>query len=403
MKHIFQLGSNEDPEVSYFLGLIRKIKYHFFCLDFVQLLSTLFLISFGITFIYSSGQQVGGSMTTAWEKQIIWTVIGFAVWLILSYSDYKIYALASPVFYILTLILLLLVFFIGVKVYGAKRWLDLGPMRIQPSEFAKVATLLLLSYVASFDWFRVNKFSHLFYFFILMAVPFVLVLKEPDLGSSLVFLAIFAAILFCARISWKWIIVVLISISVIVPSIYPFLHDYQKERIFVFLDAGRDPLNQGWTSRQTLLSVGSGGVKGKGFLHGTQNLLGFLPKSVSNSDLIFSVIAEESGFMGSISMIVMYMVLIFSMIRTAFIAKDGFGYYFAAGSAALFFEHLFINIGMNIRLMPITGIPLPLISYGGSFMLSAMVCLGILQSVYMRSKDIETSAQLGRLSFSKKC
>lgn len=319
----------------------------------------------------------------------MWAVISIIVWLILSYSDYNIPALASPAFYVLTLILLILIFVIGVKVYGARRWLDLGPMRLQPSEFAKVATLLLLSYVASFNWFKVNRISHLFYFFMLMAVPFVLVLKEPDLGSSLVFIAIFAAILFCAKISWKWILVVIIAIAVIVPSIYPFLHDYQKERILVFMDPERDPMNQGWTSRQTLLSVGSGGVTGKGLLHGTQNLLGFLPKSVSNSDLIFSVIAEESGFMGSLSMILMYMVLIFSMIRTAFIAKDSFGYYFAAGSAALFFEHLYINIGMNIRLMPITGIPLPLISYGGSFMLSAMICLGILQSIYMRSKNSE--------------
>ena len=389
MKHIFQLEGHEDPEVSFLVGLARKIKYNFLRLDFVQIISALFLVSFGITFIYSSGQQVGGSMTTAWEKQIMWAVISIIVWLILSYSDYNIAALASPAFYVLTLILLTLIFVIGVKVYGARRWLDLGPMRLQPSEFAKVATLLLLSYVASFNWFKVNRISHLFYFFMLMAVPFVLVLKEPDLGSSLVFIAIFAAILFCAKISWKWILVVIIAIAVIVPSIYPFLHDYQKERILVFMDPERDPMNQGWTSRQTLLSVGSGGVTGKGLLHGTQNLLGFLPKSVSNSDLIFSVIAEESGFMGSLSMILMYMVLIFSMIRTAFIAKDSFGYYFAAGSAALFFEHLYINIGMNIRLMPITGIPLPLISYGGSFMLSAMICLGILQSIYMRSKNSE--------------
>lgn len=389
MKHIFQLERKEDPEVSYLVNLARKFKYQFFRLDFIQIISVFFLISFGITFIYSSGQQVGGSMTTAWEKQIMWALMGFVVWLILSYSNYSIAALASPVFYAITLVLLALIFVIGVKVYGARRWLDFGPMRLQPSEFAKVATLLLLSYVASFRWFKVNKISHLFFFFILMAVPFILVLKEPDLGSSLVFIAVFAAILFCARISWKWIIVVLIAIAVLVPSIYPFLHDYQKERILVFLDPERDPMNQGWTSRQTLLSVGSGGAVGKGLLHGTQNLLGFLPKSVSNSDLIFSVIAEESGFTGSLVMIVMYMVLIFSMIRTAFIAKDNFGYYFSAGSAALFFEHLYINIGMNIRLMPITGIPLPLISYGGSFMLSAMICLGILQSIYMQGKDKE--------------
>ncbi|HBM16470.1 MAG TPA: rod shape-determining protein RodA [Lentisphaeria bacterium] len=389
MKHIFQLNSKEDREVSTIIGCARNLKHQLFRLDFIQLISVLCLISFGISFIYSAGQQVGGAMTTAWEKQIIWALIGFAVWLILSYSNYNLAALVSPVLYVFTIILLILIFFIGIKVYGARRWLDIGPIRVQPSEFAKIATLLLLSYIASFDWFKVNKISHIFYLFSLMVIPFLLVLKEPDLGSSLTFIGIFGVILFCARISWKWILIVLISLSIFIPSIYPFLHDYQKERILVFLDPERDPMNQGWTSRQTLLSVGSGGVAGKGLLNGTQNMLGFLPKSVSNSDLIFSVIAEESGFIGAISMILMYMILIFSMIRTAFIAKDKFGCYFAAGSAVLFFEHFFINIGMNIRLMPITGIPLPLISYGGSFMITAMICLGIMQSIYMRSSNSE--------------
>jgi len=168
--------------------------------------------------------------------------------------------------------------------------------------------------------------------------------------------------------------------------VYPFLKDYQKERILVFLNPDRDPLNQGWTSRQAILAVGSGGLAGKGFIKGTQNTLGFLPQSVSNSDLIFSVIAEESGFVGSILLIFLYFLLIFSILRTAYFSRDKFGYLLGVGVAAMFFEHSYINIGMNIRLMPITGLPLPLVSYGGSFMITTMVCLGIIQSVHIYRK-----------------
>lgn len=384
MKYIFQLPNETDQEISYFLNLALRIKSQLLSLDLLQIIAAGLLIIFGSTFIYSAGQHVGGIMMTAWEKQIMWVLVGFVVWLILSYTNYNILAVIAPVFYIITITLLVMIFFMGVKIYGARRWLDFGGFRIQPSEFAKISCLLLISYIASRKEFMINKISHLFGLFILAAIPFILVLKEPDMGSAHIFIVVFATVVFCAKVSWKWILVVIVACVIVVPSIYPFLHDYQKERILVFFDQERDPMNQGWTSRQTLLSVGSGGFSGKGLLRGTQNTLGFLPQSVSNSDLIFSVIAEESGFIGSISMIILYGLLIFSMVRTAFLAKDQFGYLFASGAAMLFFEHLYINIGMNIRLMPITGIPLPLISYGGSFMLSSMICLGILQSIYMR-------------------
>ena len=387
MKHIFQLPSETDQEISYLLSLALKIKSNLVRLDLLQIIAAGLLVIFGLTFIYSAGQHVGGSMTIAWEKQIMWVLAGFAVWLILSYTNYNILAVVAPVFYIITIVLLVMIFFMGVKIYGARRWLDFGGFRMQPSEFAKVSCLLLISYIASRKEFRINRIFHLLGLFVLVVIPFVLVLKEPDLGSSIVFIVIFATVVFCAKISWKWILVVIAACAIVAPSIYPFLHDYQKERILVFFNPERDPLNQGWTSRQTLLSVGSGGFYGKGLLQGTQNTLGFLPQSVSNSDLIFSVIAEESGFVGSLAMISVYVLLIFSMMRTAFLAKDQFGYFFASGAAMLFFEHLYINIGMNIRLMPITGIPLPLISYGGSFMLSSMICLGILQSIYMRRNN----------------
>ena len=390
MKHIFQISENSEEKISFFSEKLHSFKKNIIKIDFLQCFSGVSLAIFGMIFIYSAGQQVGGSMVTAWEKQILWAFIGGCLWLILAYTDYSFLGLLSPILYVLAIILLVLIFFVGIKLYGAVRWLSLGGIRIQPSEFAKIATLLLVARFASLKAFRINNIVHLAVLGCIVLLPFLLVLKQPDLGSSLVFPVILASIVFAARLSWKYIIVFILAIIIIIPTAYPFLKGYQKERILVFLNPDRDPQDQGWTSHQTVLSVGSGGFCGKGLTRGTQNTLGFLPRSVSNSDLIFSVIAEESGFLGSIALLFLYSLLLYSMLRTAFLSRDKFGYYIAIGIAAMFFEHSFVNIGMNIRLMPITGLPLPLVSYGGSFMITSMICLGILQSIYIgRKKPVQ--------------
>jgi len=386
MKHIFQLSENKEGEMPFFSEKFNSLKKKILKLDFLQCFCGLFLCAFGVMFIYSAGQQVGGNMVSAWEKQIIWMILGICLWLFLSYTNYRILGFIAPFLYLFSLILLVLIFFVGVEINGSIRWLSLGGIRIQPSEFAKISTLLLAARFASVRTFKINNLSHLAALGFIVLLPFLLVLKQPDLGSSLVFPVIFAAIVFAARLSWKYIIIFLLAIMVFAPAAYPFLKGYQKERILVFLNPGRDPKDQGWTSHQTVLSVGSGGLYGKGLTRGTQNALGFLPRSVSNSDLIFSVIAEESGFLGSASLLLLYFLLLYSMLRTAYLSRDKFGYLAAVGIAALFFEHSFVNIGMNIRLMPITGLPLPLVSYGGSFMITSMICLGILQSIYIRRK-----------------
>jgi len=191
--------------------------------------------------------------------------------------------------------------------------------------------------------------------------------------------------LFAGKIKWKWILTTIIIIMVLAPCVYPLLRGYQKERILVFLDPSRDPSNKGWNSRQSQLAVGSGGFWGKGIGNNTQSTLGFLPKTVANSDFIFSVIAEETGFIGALIMLFCYLLLIFSSFRTAIIAIDDFGRYLAVGIGTLIFIHSAVNIGMTIRLMPVTGLPLPLVSLGGSFIISTMISLGILQSIYIRS------------------
>jgi rod shape determining protein RodA len=248
----------------------------------------------------------------------------------------------------------------------------------------------MLSMIMSLKSFNENKLYNLFIIAAIAFVPFVLILVEPDLGSSLVIIPIVGALLFISRLKLKYMIIggiigaFLISAEILNEKyeMHPLLKGYQKERILVFLYPERDPENRGWNQRQSELAVGSGGLYGKGFMQGTQNTLGFLPQTVSNTDFIFSVIAEETGFTGALFIISMYALLIVAAIRTAALARDQFGMYLATGISAIFFMHSVVNIGMSVRLMPVTGLPLPLVSYGGSFMLSSMIYLGLLQSIY---------------------
>lgn len=361
----------------------RRLKLLFRRLDFAQIFPMLGLISIGILFIYSTGQQTGDpSALHFWEKQLGWTILGLSVWTVLTFSNYKSLRYWAIPVYIACIALLLCVLFFGLKIYGSKRWLQIFSIRLQPSEFAKFGVLLITSWLLSLKFFNVNKFTSLALIAVITGIPFFLIFKQPDLGSSLVLIPMVAVILFVANLNWKLIAVFALLGIAVVPAAYPFLSNYQKERILVFLDPERDPRNRGWNQLQSELAVGSGGMTGKGFMQGTQNTLGFIPKTVSNTDFIFSVIAEETGFIGSASIVILYAMLIFSALRTAIMARDDFGRYMAAGIAAIFFTHSVINIGMSIRIMPVTGIPLPLISYGGSFMLTSLIYLGVLQSIY---------------------
>jgi rod shape determining protein RodA len=289
--------------------------------------------------------------------------------------------------YLLSIVLLVAVFIIGVERYGAKRWLQIGPIRMQPSELAKTALVLTLAWIVSLRDFRVNRFSNLLLVGVLSGVPFLLILKEPDLGSALVLVPVTGLILFMAGLNWKWILTAILGAALLVPAVFPFLKDYQKERVYIFLNPERDVKNRGWNSLQSELAVGSGGMWGKGLMQGTQNTLGFLPQTVSNTDFIFSVIAEETGFVGAAGVVVLFALLIFSALRVCLLSEDPFGRCIATGIAGIFFIHCYVNIGMSIRLMPVTGLPLPLVSYGGSFIVNTLFFLGILQSIYAHRKN----------------
>lgn len=364
--------------------------------DYPQIIALLILLTIGIIFIYSTGHQVGTVASSRfWLRQLQWISLGGCFWMVMAFTDYRDLKPLSWLLYGCCIVLLIAVLLYGTKIYGARRWLPLGSgIRIQPSEFAKLAVLLLLGTMLTSPRFNVNRFRDLLLFGTIVAIPFLLTAKQPDLGSAMILIPIFFALIFTAGLKWKYIIIagsIICAVTVVevvneIGEYHPFLKTYQKERIMTFLDPERDIADRGYNQFQARLAVGSGGVWGKGIGEGTQNTLGFLPQTVSNNDFIFSVIAEETGFMGCLLLIGAYTILGYSMIRTAIATRDEFGRYLAVGTTAIIFCHSFINIGMSIGVTPVTGVCLPFVSYGGSFMLLSMTCLGILQSVYRASK-----------------
>ena len=364
-------------------------------IDFIQIGALLCLIGTGLLFIYSTGAQIGGDHAASFFfRQLRWIGAGGILWLFCSLIDYRKiqYRILAVLFYLVTIVLLVLVFFIGVKVYGGTRWLSIAPlgMRLQPSEFCKLALVMVLSAMFASPMFKVNRLPCLLLGAGTVALPFVLIVREPDLGSALILLPIYLAILFTAGLKWRYILLAGVAISILGGAVVlneamqfrPMLKEYQRDRIRVFLNPELDRTDTGYNSYQARLAVGSGGLTGKGIGEGTQNTLGFLPQTVSNNDFIFSVIAEEVGFLGCLLLLAAYLALFYSIIRTAFLTVDPFGRYLAVGIAGIFFTHCFINIGMSIGLAPVTGLSLPFVSYGGSFMLMGLAACGLLQSVY---------------------
>lgn len=360
--------------------------------DVLQIVVMAILLVIGFVFIYSTGQNV--SQTAAQHflwRQFYWTVMGTLFWLILSNLDYRSFRTVSWIFYGICLLLLVLVLEIGMNVYGATRWLALpGGMRLQPSELVKLALIMMLSAILATMNFNVNRFSSWILVGTLTATPFLLIVRQPDLGSALILLPLALALMFLGGLKWRYLIIgatlliTIISVEFLneYKGYYPLLKPYQWQRIMVFFNPERDLQNRGYNQYQARLAVGSGGMIGKGLGQGTQNTLGFLPQSVSNNDFIFSVIAEETGFVGSLSLLFLYGLLLFTVMRSAIRAPDDFGKYLGGTIGVLLFVHIFVNIGMSTGITPVTGLSLPLVSYGGSFIVLTMSSLGIMQSIY---------------------
>lgn len=361
--------------------------------DWIFVLTILALMVIGCAFIFSASHALG--TLRMFKMQIVWCLLGFALFMGIAIWDYRELRRLKWVVYAVAVFLLTVVFFCPSQ-SGAHRWIPLPGFNMQPSEVGKLAAILMLAGTIGDPAHDVRDWKTLGLCFGTVGFIFLLIGAEPDLSTSLVLVPITVLILYCAGMSMKplWIAmgIGLVLLAVIYfwmkfdADSFPILKDYQKLRIKVFLNLANDPLGAEWNSTQSQIAVGSGGFSGKGFLKGTQNMLGFLPKTVAPTDFIFSVIAEESGFRGCVVLLSLYGLLLVRSMHAAMVASDLFGRLLAAGVTAMVFSHVFVNVAMTIGVIPITGLPLPMISYGGSFMLSMMVALGLVQSVYVRRR-----------------
>lgn len=338
------------------------------------------LISYGTMMILSTiiGKEASPFQNKIFVAHLLNITIGLAFFLILSQIDYHYYYHLSLPIFIVTILLLSLVPVLGFISRGSSRWFDLGIFTLQPSELAKI--FLILSLGAFLIKFR--SFFRLLYFLgslIITLVITVLVFLQPDLGTSLVSLAIWLGMYYIAGMKfWEFLFIFFSSLGSI-PLIWNILKDYQKERILVFLDPQRDVLGSGYSILQSIIAIGSGQFWGLGWGRGTQSKLQFLPER--HTDFIFATLSEEMGFVGVFLLMVLFLILLFSLLQILGQKKDEYGRLIIAGVFSWFIFQTLINVGMNLGIMPITGIPLPFISYGGSALVSCMMALGIVQSV----------------------
>ena len=390
--------------------------------DWIQPLCIGLLGIMGLFFIYSSQAYTEGAF---WKKQIIWLILGGGIYTLLSCIHYRLFLENALYIFLASLILLTLLWTpLGVERYNSTRWLNFFFFTFQPSEAAKIGSLVMVSSILARSEIGdlKNATLTLIKVFVVVSIPIVLIFLQPDLGSALVFPPMVFSLLFISRLSLRFFaavfVVFVVFMTVLSADIYsyynylkvneisaydygqnrgyeeqeifPLLRNYQRNRILAFVaPEAIDPkgIEASWNLRQSLISVGSGGFLGKGWKEGTQAKLGYLPQSVAHNDFIFSVLAEEKGFVGSMFVIGIFAIILGNGIRIAEMARDRFGMLLATGVTIIFLVHVFVNIGMTIGLMPITGLPLPFVSYGGSFILSCCILQGLIQSVYRYRRD----------------
>ena len=381
----------------------RLIKnFDFLILIIIILIVCLGLLGIGIATrspIEGSDGAIGNAINSfnlrQVNLQVLWFTTGLVMMLIVISIDYHIIIDLSIYVYWIVIGLLILVIFAGTKGGGAQSWIAIGSFRMQPSEFAKITVILSLARIMSKREEKgINNIKSIIPIILTMAIPFALIIKQPDLGTALTFIVILFGMLFVAGINYKLLTAgIALGISAIPIAWFTLLDNYQKHRILVFLNPGMDPLGSGYNVLQSMMSVGSGQITGQlnsigGILFGnTLSQLDFLP--AKETDFIFSVTAEALGFVGGITIIALFFILIMRTIRVATKAKDTLGALIAVGVASMILFHVFENIGMAMGIMPVTGIPLPFMSYGGSSMWTNMISFGLVLNVGMRRHKIK--------------
>ena len=335
---------------------------------------------FGIFFLYSASYTLSGDQSALALKQFVRIGIGLLVFTGVVSIGYKAFLNVSYLLYAAALLLLVMVIAVGTERYGAQRWLYLGPFGFQPSEFAKLAVLLALSHYLGKRKRNLYQMKRFVIAFVLTVVPLILILKQPDLGTALIFLPILFCMLYLWGAKLKYFLVTFCLGIASTPFLWFMLKPYQRDRLLSFINPNTDPLGSSYTVIQSKIGIGSGGLLGKGWLCGTQNKLDFIPEH--HTDFIFSVVGEEGGFIA----VLIFFLLFFLLFRLSFkvIRKttDMSGRLLAAGIISMVFFHFFINIGMTIGIMPVTGLPLPLVSYGGSSIVNFFIAFGLLVSIY---------------------
>jgi rod shape determining protein RodA len=359
-------------------------------MDFALLLCTLAATIVGILMVYSATKSSSGeslSLNDPAVKQAIFAVLGIALMLVITRLDYRFLESFTLPFYVVTLGLLLLVMVQGVMNFGSQRWLDTPIIPIQPSELAKLSLIVMLARILSDHEKELGKLKWFLLAGLLAAIPAAIVYEQPDLGTAMMLGAIFLGITVGARVPARWFVALG---AVALPAFFAFwkwvMQDYQRERFTSFINPEHDLLGAGYNIIQARITIGSGGWLGQGYLGGSQSQLGF--QKVQYSDFIFSVVAEQFGLIGSVALIALLFILVWRCLVVATRSPSTFGSLICVGVATWIGVQIFINIGMNIGLMPVTGIPLPFISYGGSSLMSILLALGLVQSVAAQSTSV---------------
>jgi rod shape determining protein RodA len=351
-------------------------------LDYTLLFSVVIICFYGLLVLYSSTRLATTEVDNPYffvKKQFLWMVLGFLFLTIIIFIDYHKLEGYSQLIYISAIILLIMVIIFGRSTYGAKRWLPIGSFGSQPSEFAKVALIIFLANFLSMNKLKLDNFFYFLLPFTYTGLLILLVFLQPDLGTSLVYLAILIIMLFVVGVKIKYLIFTFIVTLSSIPVLWTFLKDYQKKRLILFFNPNLDPLGGGYNVIQSKIAIGSGGFLGNGLFSGLQSQLNFLP--AQHTDFIFSVVGEELGFVGAILLLGLYTIILWRGVKIALEAKDLLGTLLATGAVTFLFFHIVVNIGMAMGMFPATGLPLSFLSYGGSFMISNLLVIGLLLNV----------------------
>lgn len=356
--------------------------------DPILLIVTVLLTLTGVIVLYSTTFKAANlAAPVDARNQIVFAVVGLAVMALGAVTDYRVWAKFTPALYAVSLGLLMVVMVIGKTALGATRWINLGFFQFQPSELAKLVLIIVLAKFFADHYDQMDRPRFLILSLVYTLIPTALVLAQPDLGTALVLIVVWLAMALSSKVRKSHLAGLIVVGLGLLPVAYRYMKPYQRQRIDTFINPTANPLTSGYNVVQSTIAVGSGQWFGRGLASGSQSQLNFLPSQ--HTDFIFAVLAEKLGFIGSAILLVLFGVLLMRGVLIAYRAQDRFGMFLAIGVVAMLLFHVFVNVGMNIGLLPVTGIPLPFVSYGGTSLLIGMFAVGILESIAVRHKKLQ--------------